>query len=84
MKTNKKNDEALRHSKRPLHRGRGGEAMSTGAEQIHEYPWRFLLACGDQVRRKSFEVGQHFLASCLCTVKFTKTTELFARVTIKT
>ena len=40
MKTNKKNDEALRHSKRPLHRGRGGGgAMSTGGEQIHEYPW---------------------------------------------
>ena len=64
MKTSKKNDEALRHSKRPLHRvggrGRGGHyiddfcspkcpyiiqpchgssSMSTGAKQIHEYPW---------------------------------------------
>ena len=63
MKTNKKNNEALRHSKRPLHRegGRGGgghyindfcffpsvrtlfnhgsSSISTGTEQIHEYPW---------------------------------------------
>ena len=51
MKTNKKNDEALRHSKRPLHRGRGGGAMSTGAEQIHEYPW--ITEVSARVRRSS-------------------------------
>ena len=52
MKTNKKNDEAFRHSKRPLHRGRGGGgAMSTGAEQIHEYPW--ITEVFARVRRSS-------------------------------